>query len=136
MSLRRSSGDSWNNLLRPPPSPARVIVTCTFALLPSSEPLVVHVFSAGGEAESRQLLHRCSERASRGRGGRERGEGGWTWREVKEGGKRDSGFLKSGSGENVVFWKAEFQKLNNTKLKKQICQNEEAETRPKGQFFR
>lgn len=115
MSLRRSSGDSWNNLLRPPSSPARVIVTCTFALLLSSEPLRVPVFSAGGEAESRQPLHRCSERAEEEEG--ERGRGGWIWREVKEGGKRDSDFIKSGGGENVVFWKAELIITQNWKNK-------------------
>lgn len=71
----------------------------------------MQVFSAGGEAESRQLLHRCE------RGKEEEGErgGGQIWKEVNEGGKRDNDVIKSDSGENVVFWKAEFQKLKNTK---------------------
>lgn len=48
----------------------------------------------------------------------ERGDEGGIWKELNEGGKRDNDFTKSDSGENIVFWKAEFQKLNNTKSKR------------------
>lgn len=83
----------------PPPSSARVV--------PSSEPLGVRVFSAGGEEESRQLVSERRKRRDRGEGGR-----GGVWKEMNEGGKRERATSLSQTVEKVSRFVAETHKTN------------------------